>query len=73
MSKQETPGSEQGDFGQGPNTVCFTCGGFRKISEPRVYVIQATAEMQTGMSMGEWRSCPQCASAGQLPGLKPPA
>lgn len=73
MSKQETPGSGHGDLGQGPNTVCFTCGGFRKVSEPRVYVIQATAEMQTGMSMGEWRSCPQCDSSGQLPGLRPPA
>jgi hypothetical protein len=60
------------DFAHGPNAVCFTCGGFRKTSEPRVYVIQATEEMQTGMTLGEWRTCPQCDGAGQLPGLQPP-
>jgi hypothetical protein len=60
------------NFADGPNAVCFTCGGFRKISEPRLYVIQATADTQTGMTMGEWRTCPQCRGAGQLPGLQPP-
>lgn len=59
-------------FGQGPNTVCFSCGGFKKISEPRIYVIQATRETETGMTMGEWRTCPQCKGLGILPGITPP-
>ncbi|WP_258718653.1 hypothetical protein [Saccharopolyspora gloriosae] len=42
------------------------------MSEPRLYVIQATRETETGMSMGEWRSCPYCGGAGRLPGLQPP-
>ncbi|MBB5071977.1 hypothetical protein [Saccharopolyspora gloriosae] len=42
------------------------------MSEPRLYVIQATRETETGMSMGEWRSCPHCGGAGRLPGLQPP-
>ncbi len=67
MSEQDNPA-----FAQGPNTVCFTCGGFRKLSEPRVYVIQATEELQTGMTMGEWRTCPRCGGSGQLPGVHPP-
>lgn len=64
---------EEVDFATGPHAVCFTCGGFRKISEPRVYVIQATTDMQTGMSLGEWRTCPQCQGSGQVRGLCPPA
>jgi hypothetical protein len=64
---------DQVDFASGPHAVCFSCGGFRKVSEPRVYVIQATADMQTGMTMGEWKDCPQCSGAGQLPGIHPPA
>lgn len=61
------------EFAEGPNALCFTCGGFRKISEPRIYVIQATVEMQTGMSLSEWRTCPQCEGAGQLSGLRSPS
>lgn len=60
------------DFAEGPNTLCFTCGGFRKTSEPRLYLIQATEEMQTGMTLSEWRTCRQCEGAGQLPGLPAP-
>jgi hypothetical protein len=60
------------EFSQGPNTACFSCGGFRKVSEPRVYVIQATPDLRTGMTMSEWRSCPQCGGSGQLHGLRPP-
>ncbi|QIZ35814.1 MULTISPECIES: hypothetical protein [Saccharopolyspora] len=56
----------------GPNALCFTCGGMRKISEPRIYVVQATEDMQTGMTMAEWRTCPQCDGKGYLPGLVPP-
>lgn len=56
----------------GPNAICFTCGGYKKISEPRIYVIQATEDMQTGMTMGEWRTCPQCQGKGYLPGIVPP-
>lgn len=65
---------EQGeiDFARGPNTACFTCGGFRKVNQPRVYVIQATEELRTAMTMGEWRTCSHCRGAGQLPGLHPP-
>lgn len=69
----QTGGMDEVDFAAGPNAVCFTCGGFRKVSEPRVYVIQATAEMRTAMSLAEWRTCPQCGGAGQLPGLRAPA
>ncbi len=68
MSEKDGPA-----FADGPHTVCFGCGGFRKISEPRVYVIQATPELQTGMTMGEWRTCPYCSGAAQLPGLQAPA
>lgn len=60
-------------FANGPNALCFTCGGFKKVSEPRLYMIQATEDMQTGMTMAEWRTCPQCKGKGFLPGLQPPA
>ncbi len=69
-SDSESPGSESP--ARGPNTVCFSCGGFRKVSEPRVYVIQATSDTRTGMSMGEWRDCPHCGGVGHLSGLIPP-
>lgn len=59
-------------FASGPNAVCYTCGGFRKISEPRLYVVQATEEVATGMTMAEWRTCPQCHGDGMLRGLNPP-
>lgn len=52
--------------------VCFTCGGFEKLSEPRLYVIQATPELTTGMTMAEWRTCPQCNGEGHLPLRRPP-
>ncbi|MCI2417480.1 hypothetical protein MOQ72_08595 [Saccharopolyspora sp. K220] len=56
----------------GPNALCFTCGGLRKISEPRLYAVQATEELHTGMTMAEWRTCPHCEGKGYLPGLAPP-
>ncbi|MBK0869173.1 MAG: hypothetical protein IJH84_04955 [Saccharopolyspora sp.] len=65
--EQDGPG-----FEEGPNTVCFGCAGFRKLSEPRLYLIQATTDTQTGMTMGEWRTCPHCNGAGKLPGVRPP-
>ncbi|WP_223839841.1 hypothetical protein [Saccharopolyspora pogona] len=40
--------------------LCLTCGGLRKLGEPRMYVVQATEDMRTGMTMGEWRTRPQC-------------
>lgn len=60
------------EFASGPRAVCFTCGGFRKVSEPRVYVIQATTEIRTAMSLAEWRTCPQCNGSGQMHSLHPP-
>ena len=51
--------------------VCFTCGGFQKIAEPRLYMIQATPDLTTGMTMQEWRTCPQCRGDGLVP-LRPP-
>ncbi|GAA4867574.1 hypothetical protein [Saccharopolyspora cebuensis] len=69
MPSEQPEGSA---FERGRNTVCYSCGGFRKISEPRLYEIQATEELTTGMTMGEWRPCPQCDGAGLLPGLRPP-
>lgn len=60
-------------YANGPNALCFTCGGMRKISEPRLYVIQATEDMQAGMTMGEWKTCPHCKGKGYLPGINPPA
>lgn len=77
MSEQNSSGSGQDDpggnnFARGPNTLCFLCGGFRHISEPRVYAFQATSDLQAGMTMAEWRTCPQCKGAGQLPGLRAP-
>ncbi|MBE9374155.1 hypothetical protein IQ251_06800 [Saccharopolyspora sp. HNM0983] len=56
----------------GPNALCFTCGGLRKLSEPRLYAVQATEDLQTGMTLSEWRSCPQCSGKGYLNGLNPP-
>lgn len=53
------------------HAVCFSCGGFEKISEPRLYMIQATPDLTTGMTMSEWRPCPQCHGRGYLP-LQPP-
>ncbi len=64
--------ADQPDFARGPNSLCFICGGYRQISEPRLYVVQATRELRTGMTLGEWRPCPQCAGNGQLPDLHPP-
>lgn len=64
MSDDHTPPPEM-------RAVCFTCGGLQKITEPRLYMIQATPELQTGMTMHEWRSCPQCGGTGMLP-LRPP-
>lgn len=65
-------GTDSELFASGPNAVCFTCGGFRKISEPRVYAVQATEQVTTGMTMAEWRTCPQCHGDGMLRGLHPP-
>lgn len=61
------------DFAHGPNTVCLICGGFRKLSEPRIYVMQATSDTTAGMTMGEWRDCPHCGGSGLLRGLRTPA
>ena len=69
----DQPTGGDADFAEGPNTLCFTCGGFRKISEPRLYLIQATTEVQTGMNLSEWRTCPQCEGTGQLPGTPSPS
>lgn len=66
-------GDNAGIEANGPNALCFTCGGLKKISEPRLYMIQATEEMQTGMTMAEWRTCPQCTGKGYLRGINPPA
>lgn len=63
---------DQPAFERGLRPLCFTCGGFRQISEPRLYVIQATHDLQTGMTLGEWRTCRQCAGNGQLSELLPP-
>lgn len=73
MDQQDSSDSASGDFAQGPNTLCFTCGGFRQLSEPRVYVIQATADTRAGMTMAEWRHCPHCKGTGHLRGLRAPA
>ncbi|MGI8308815.1 hypothetical protein [Saccharopolyspora hattusasensis] len=53
--------------------LCFTCGGLRKLGEPRMYVVQATEDMRTGMTTGEWRTRPQCQGTGHLSSLYPPA
>ena len=60
------------EWASGPNAVCYTCGGLRKVTQPRLYVIQVTEDMQTGMTMNEFRTCPQCDGRGWLPGLVPP-
>ncbi|WP_084792145.1 hypothetical protein [Actinopolyspora mortivallis] len=57
----------------GPNTLCFRCGGFRKVNAPRLYMIQATEDTRAGMTLGEWRTCPACRGSGRLNGLTPPA
>lgn len=54
------------------NTVCPTCGGFRKVNNPRLYQIQVDETLTTGITMGEWKTCPQCNGDGHLPGLQPP-
>ncbi|MGW1681318.1 hypothetical protein [Saccharopolyspora sp. NPDC002376] len=59
-------------FAGGPNAICFTCGGFKKVSDPRLYMIQATEDLMTGMTLAEWRGCPQCGGDGILAGLRPP-
>ncbi|GAB2740885.1 hypothetical protein GCM10027174_12930 [Salinifilum aidingensis] len=58
--------------GQGPNSVCHSCGGLRSLSEPRLYVIQATEDLCTGMTMAQWRTCPHCSGKGYVPGISPP-
>lgn len=68
----EEVGDNAGIAANGPNALCFTCGGLRKISEPRLYLIQATEDLQTGMTMAEWRSCPRCGGKGYVPGIQPP-
>ncbi|MGP4020436.1 hypothetical protein [Saccharopolyspora sp. 5N708] len=72
MADQHDDSNDTGIDAHGPNALCFTCGGLRKISEPRLYVVQATEDLQTGMTMAEWRTCPQCEGKGYLPGLHPP-
>ncbi|SDK56956.1 hypothetical protein SAMN04487820_109166 [Actinopolyspora mzabensis] len=67
MNEQYSP-----NFKHGPNTVCPNCGGFQKVSEPRLYMIRATEETHAGMTLGEWRTCPQCQGDGHTPGLRPP-
>ncbi|GAA0523449.1 hypothetical protein GCM10011581_39400 [Saccharopolyspora subtropica] len=57
----------------GPNAVCHTCGGMQKIAAPRLYAVQATTDVTTGMTLAEWRTCPQCGGRGYLPGLQAPA
>lgn len=47
--------------------MCFTCGGFQKINNPRLYQIQVDDRLTTGMTMGEWKVCPQCGGSGRLP------
>jgi hypothetical protein len=69
----ERDDKDEAEFANGPNAVCYTCGGFRKVSEPRLYAVQATREIETGMTLAEWRTCPQCHGKGQLPGITPPA
>ncbi|MER7083030.1 hypothetical protein SAMN02982929_01717 [Saccharopolyspora kobensis] len=59
-------------FDRGPNAICFTCGGFKKVSDPRLYMIQATEDLTTGMTLAEWRGCPQCGGDGILTGIRPP-
>lgn len=56
----------------GNHVICFSCGGFRMIGQPRVYVMTVSESFETGDSMLSWRRCPQCCGKGILPGLKPP-
>lgn len=49
------------------SAMCFTCGGFQKVNNPRLYQIQVDERLTTGMTMGEWKVCPQCHGAGRLP------
>jgi len=72
QDQNQDEGDDYSAANHGPNAMCFTCGGLRKISEPRLYVVQATEDLQTGMTMAEWRTCPQCKGKGYLPGLAPP-
>lgn len=70
MSENEHSDSE--DSENGPNSVCHTCGGLRSLSEPRLYVVQATEKLSTGMTMAQWRTCPHCSGKGYLRGIHPP-
>ncbi len=54
------------------STVCFTCRGMRKISHPRLYVLRADEDVITGTTVGELRTCPQCAGEGRAVGFQPP-
>lgn len=47
--------------------MCVTCGGFQKISNPRLYQIQFDERLTIGMTMGEWKMCPRCGGSGRLP------
>ncbi|RCW45307.1 hypothetical protein DFQ14_103276 [Halopolyspora algeriensis] len=67
-----TSDQDNSDFARGPNTLCFICGGYRRIGEARLYAVQATSDLQTGMTMAEWRTCPHCEGTGQLRGLRAP-
>lgn len=68
---EPTNGHER-SLADGPSALCVTCGGFCKVSNPRVYVIQATTDTKAGMTLAEWRDCPQCGGTGHLSGLRAP-
>lgn len=53
------------------SAICFTCGGFQRINNPRLYQIQVDENLVTGMTMGEWKTCPQCHGDGRLPPQAP--
>lgn len=67
-----TDDDDEPHFNSGPHTVCHTCMGMRGYTEPRLYLIQATEDTQTGMTLGEHRTCRDCNGTGKLPGLQPP-
>lgn len=55
------------DFDAGPHAICFTCSGVQRTTTPRLYQIQIDEQLTTCITIGEYRTCPQCHGAGQLP------
>lgn len=53
------------------SAICFTCGGLQRVTNPRLYQIQVDENLTTGMTMGEWKTCPQCNGSGHLPPQAP--